>query len=122
MKATRKQEKMVLAIHQVSFHRNGISGAGFHAVLFDSLDEAGVRPIRMVGIVFAERGHCAVLATDRLGEGGVGVVFGENSWRGDQFEPELREAIATHLSLGSTKMGPFGIPSWDTLAKHMPEE
>lgn len=45
--------------------------------------------------------------------------FGENSWRGDHFEDELRDAIKTHKSDGSTRMGLFGIPSPEALMKEV---
>jgi hypothetical protein len=77
---------MDLEIQKVSYHRNGISGAPFHVVLFHDPD-AGP----MVGIIFDSPYHVAVLNTDKLSRGDV--TFGSNSWRGDQYEKSLRQAI-----------------------------
>ncbi|MEZ6129169.1 MAG: hypothetical protein R3C59_10845 [Planctomycetaceae bacterium] len=78
----------IQSIIDTAFHRNGISGAPFHVVLFEDIgDEAS----RKVGIVFDSLSHVAVLDVDLLAEGII--TFGQNSWRGDVFEPELRQHI-----------------------------
>jgi hypothetical protein len=77
---------MTLTIERIEFHRNGICGAPFHAVLFHDA-EAG----RMVGIAFDEPYHVAALNIDKLFLGDI--EFGSNSWRGDRYEPMLRAAI-----------------------------
>lgn len=75
-------------IIDIDFHRNGISGAPFHVILFeDKGDEAS----RKVGIVFQSPQHVAVLDVNKLASGNI--TFGQNSWRGDVFEIELRAAI-----------------------------
>lgn len=75
-------------IIDIDFHRNGISGAPFHVILFeDKGDEAS----RKLGIVFQSSQHVAVLDIAKLAEGNI--AFGQNSWRGDVFELELRAAI-----------------------------
>lgn len=73
----------------IVFHRNGIGGAPFHVVLFD--DNPGPEASRKVGIVFDQAHHCAVLDVARLAAGDI--AFGSNSWRGDAYEPHLRDAI-----------------------------
>jgi len=46
----------------------------------------------MVAILFVDSiGSCAVFDTDLLGQGNV--TFGENSWRGDNYEKELRKVV-----------------------------
>ena len=80
---------MKLHIEQVERHRNGIGGAPFHVLVFRDPDEG-----RMVGIVFEQRYHVAVLHLGKLASGNI--AFGENSWRGDKYEPFLRQAIAGH--------------------------
>jgi hypothetical protein len=75
----------------IARHRNGIDGAPFHVVLFE--DNPGPEAIRKVGIVFDEPRHCAVLDVALLAAGDI--RFGSNSWRGDQYEPHLRDAIRT---------------------------
>ena len=75
-------------IIDIDFHRNGISGAPFHVVLFD---DKGPEASRKVGIVFDSPHHIAVLDVAKLAEGNI--TFGQNSWRGDVFELELRAAV-----------------------------
>lgn len=99
MRKTRK--RLIERILEIDYHRNGISGEPFHAVVFSHIDDAGERR-RMLAFVFPGsgpqqarlNGRVAVVATDRLLSDGV--AFGVNSWRGDQFEPELRKAIEAH--------------------------
>jgi hypothetical protein len=85
--------KEIDEIESIAYHRNGISGVGFHVVAFETPDSNDT----MIAIVFPGRGRVAVLNGDlavrgRRG-GGPEIRMGENSWRGDRFEPELREAI-----------------------------
>lgn len=65
----------------------------------------------MFASVFDARGAVAVVAVEPLSDPAVGVAFGENSWRGDQYEAELRAAIQTHQSDGSVRVGPFSVPT-----------
>jgi hypothetical protein len=78
---------MKLTIHEIAFHRNGICGAPFRVVLFK---DHGPEGSRKVGIVFEQESHCAVLDVGKLAAGDIAF-----RWRGDQFEPALRKAIAT---------------------------
>jgi hypothetical protein len=79
---------------KVDYHRNGIGGNGFYVALFDMKE--GCEEVRkMVGVVFPEAGTVAVFDLKMLAEGNIEFANG-NSWRGDMFEPELREAIAKH--------------------------
>jgi len=82
-----------ISITSIARHRNGVSGDGFHVVLFDYV-MAGVS-LPMVGAVFAEPGHVAILCVDALVEKDIAFAGG-NSWRGDFFEPDLRNAIAQY--------------------------
>jgi hypothetical protein len=83
---------MKLTIHALAAHRNGINGAPFHVVLFE---DTGPEGSRKVGLVFEQAAHVAVLDVEKLAAGNI--RFAENSWRGDQYEPSLRRAIA-HFS------------------------
>lgn len=78
---------MRITIKEVASHRNGCFGEPFHAVRF-AADGA-----QLVGLVFAGEGRVAAidpaLAVDT-------VAFGENSWRGDVYEPALRAAVADY--------------------------
>jgi hypothetical protein len=77
---------MKLLIENIELHRNGISGAPFHVMIFRDPDEG-----RMVGIVFEQAHHVAVFNLDKLAIGNI--AFGVNSWRGDRYEWSLRNAI-----------------------------
>ena len=83
---------MKLNIIAIAHHRNGICGAPFGVVLFE---DSGPEGSRKVGIVFDEPHHCAVLDVARLTAGDI--RFGSNSWRGDNYEPSLREAVRHFL-------------------------
>jgi hypothetical protein len=78
-----------IRVIDTAYHRNGISGAPFHVFLFD---DTGDENTRKVGILFEEPYHCAVLDVGKLAEGSI--AFGLNSYRGDYFEPALRNALA----------------------------
>jgi hypothetical protein len=85
---------MKLKILATAQHRNGISGAPFDVVLFTVSREPGVK----VAVLFDAPYHCAVLDVDKLHAGDV--AFGSNSWRGDHYEPYLRQAIHNHQPKG----------------------
>jgi hypothetical protein len=78
---------MKLKIIEIAGHRNGVAGAHFCVVLFK---ERGADA--KVAVVFDEWSHCAVLDITKLAKGDI--AFGSNSWRGDDYEPYLRDAIA----------------------------
>lgn len=87
---------LIRRIEQVAYHRNGVSGLGFHAIIFiargpaiDSLSDE-----RFLASVFKAKGAVSVISLDRTENNGV--TFGDNSWRGDDFEPELRAAVAAY--------------------------
>jgi hypothetical protein len=81
---------MELELISIAYHRNGVAGVGFHVVTFVDNTHDGTRT-NMVGIVFDGSGRCAVFDRDLLGQGEI--AFGENSWRGDVYERELRGFI-----------------------------
>lgn len=91
--------RLIRKIEQVAYHRNGISGQSFHVVTFRQFEDSVLTPDeqpKMVAIVFEGRGHVAVFNRELLGRGVIDfglVEDGGNSWRGDQFEDELRAAI-----------------------------
>lgn len=78
-----------MKILQIAYHRNGVCGAPFHAVLFT--EGRGKDKSRKMATVFEERGAVAVLDVDLLNANNV--KFGENSWRGDNYEDWLRQEI-----------------------------
>lgn len=65
---------------QVRYHRNGVCGNGFHACSFLYL--RGSATIEMRAVVFSEKGQIAI-TSENIGD----------RWRGDEFEPAIREAI-----------------------------
>lgn len=80
---------MKITFHNVDHHRNGICGAPFDVFLFEDSENPGRRKL---GILFEKAHHCAVLDVGLLTKGDI--AFGSNSWRGDQYEPHLRAALA----------------------------
>lgn len=81
---------MKIQILEVAHHRNGVSGESFYAVRFYPYRKPKER---FLGIVFETPGQCAVIRSDLLET--AGVEFGVNSWRGDDYEPALRAAVAS---------------------------
>ncbi len=91
-------------IVSASFHRNGIGGMGFYAILFDD-EEQG----RMVASLFDEEGYCAVYQIEELTKGNIEFAQG-NSWCGDKYETVLRPALEEFLKeVGTNRLGPFSI-------------
>ena len=82
---------MKLTIVDASFHRNGICGVGFYAVLFDDAEYG-----RMIASLFDEPGYCAVYNVGELAKGNVAFAQG-NSFRGDRYEDELRPLVEKFL-------------------------
>ena len=72
-------EKYIKKVHNIVYHRNGVTGTGFHLVEFQTPGR-----VNMHAAVFPAMGCVAVLQDDEP----------SFTWRGDQFEPELRAAIA----------------------------
>jgi hypothetical protein len=79
---------MKLKTIAIAHHRNGIDGAPFHVVLFKDGGDAGDRKL---AVLFDLAHHCAVLDVAKLAS--ADLAFGSNSWRGDQYEPYLRQVI-----------------------------
>jgi hypothetical protein len=89
-------------IVEASFHRNGIGGVGFYAILFDEAEQG-----RMIATLFDEPGYCAVYNVKELTANNVEFAGG-NSWRGDVFEAALRPALKSYLEReGTNRIGPF---------------
>lgn len=97
---------MKLEITSAAWHRNGISGVGFYAILFRHNENKR----DMVASLFDEPGYCAVYDVALLVSGSV--IFGENSWRGDSYEAALRPLLKVYLNdKGTNQIGPFSVPS-----------
>jgi hypothetical protein len=82
---------MKLSITKIAHHRNGIDGMPFHAVIFRDDTE---RKSAKLGVVFESPRHVAVFDIAKLAD--CDVEFGSNSYRGDRYEPALRQAITDH--------------------------
>jgi hypothetical protein len=80
-----------LKLVSVAYHRNGVCGNGFTVCIFKWKD--GVKNRRMVATLFEEEGSCAVFDLDELNKENIAFAKG-NSWRGDEFEPQLRKMIS----------------------------
>lgn len=75
-------------ILDVAHHRNGVSGSPFYVIRFrDGKQE-------MIGILFDTSRHVAVFDSKLLAENVI--AFAQNSWRGDEYEPFLRDAAAKY--------------------------
>ena len=83
-----------IKIDAVAYHRNGVAGEGFHAVLFRRREGRAYRP--MAAAVFEGKGRVAVFDIGHLAEGTVAPTV--NAWRSDDYEADLREAIETYES------------------------
>lgn len=88
-------------IHEVAYHRNGIAGEGFYAICFSWDDDGTYR--KMLGVVFPDDNdsfgynpranpHTAVFDVNELAVDNIAFARG-NSWRGDRFDHDLRDAI-----------------------------
>jgi hypothetical protein len=71
----------MIIIIKHDYHRNG-NGVGFHSIIFK--DHGRI----LHATLFDEKGYCAVHDPSKLVE--QEVLFGENSFRGDYYEPYLR--------------------------------
>jgi hypothetical protein len=79
---------MKLSIIAADYHRNGVCGAGFYAVIFNDPEQG-----RMIATLFAEPGHCAVYKLSELEKENIAFAGG-NSWRGDRYADALRPKVA----------------------------
>lgn len=94
-----------LKIVDASFHRNGIGGVGFTAILFDDAANG-----RMIAALFDEPGYCAVFKVEELANENIAMAGG-NSWRGDRFEQVLRPLLEKwEADNGTNRLGPFALP------------
>ena len=80
---------MKIKVLSVAHHRNGVHGNSFYVVLFKHDHTA------KVGKVFDTPGNVAGLDVTMIAQNNI--EFGENSWRGDEFESELRKAVNAYL-------------------------
>ena len=85
---------MNLKIKSVQFQRNGISGEPFYAVWFSFKEEE--KEYNLIATVTDTKGGSHVVDPNNPG----------SKWKGDNFEPELRQAIIRdYISNVSDKHG-----------------
>lgn len=102
---------MDLNIQEIAYHRNGVGGLGFYAIRFQWKPDDSTKLENFLATVFDDAGACAVIGLDRIETQGVAFAGG-NSWRGDNFESELRKAIENTSELsGGVRVGPFCVPT-----------
>jgi len=101
-----------MKLKALAYHRNGVNGEGFWAVAFTW--RGGLKkPLDMVATVFESTEHdglevhpctgrLAVLDAILASRGTVSNRF--NGWRGDDFEPQLRQWIAQHQVAEAAKL------------------
>jgi hypothetical protein len=90
---------MNIKILKTDYHRNGVGGEPFKAIIFQHSEDDDDTPKTMVAIRFADdkkKGgfsapRCAVFDLALLYEGVI--EFGQNSWRGDHFATHLDKAL-----------------------------
>ena len=78
---------LIRKVHDVAYHRNGISGVGFFVVDFTARDQGR----RMLGIVFHDRDD----PEDERCYSVINPADIRDKYRGDHFIKELDAAIAT---------------------------
>lgn len=110
---------MKLEIIEASYHRNGVGGVGFTAILFKDLSDK--KQGMMIASLFDgdERGYCSVYSVNELAKGNIAFARG-NSWRGDVYEDALRPLLEKYQEeKGTGQMGPFSIIPPDVLEKEL---
>jgi len=109
-----------ISVKKVTYIRNGIDGAPYHVVLFKTPSCRGL----MVGIVFDEKHHVAVINATLLAEGLIGYEGDDeskhNAYRGDYYEYQLRQACGEYQAGLSAKLGGFIPPSCPAKPKRKP--
>ena len=79
-----------MKIMKADSHRNGVGGEPFNVAI---VEEDGRK---MLVVMFGEQYFTAAFDLDLLKEDVI--EFGDNSWRGDHYDRELREPLAKFIS------------------------
>lgn len=79
-----------LELKKMAYHRNGISGVGFHVAVFVDHNPDEGKAMMMLGILFdnADECYCCVFSLKKLAESNI--AFGDNSFRGDHYVDMMR--------------------------------
>ena len=86
-----------LELKSIEYHRNGISGVGFHVAIFSDHNPYGDgKSYTMLGILFdnVDECYCAVFNLKKLAA--ENITFGDNSYRGDYYEDAMRKWVVAH--------------------------
>lgn len=83
----------MIKIKSAAYHRNGVGGAPFYAVLFTDSEEKGKN---FIASYFEERYTISVYCVEELSKFNIDFANG-NSWRGDIYYDTLREPVEKFL-------------------------
>lgn len=85
-----------LELKKMDYHRNGVSGVGFHVALFVDLTSDNGKPKTMLGVLFDndKECYCCAFGLNKLAKGDI--EFGSNSFRGDYYEDAMRKWAADY--------------------------
>lgn len=80
------KETAMLKVQEIAYHRNGVTGEGFHVVTFKD------GKTDLIGIVFDSVNPDDFCATGRVAVLNT-ILLGQQPYRGDEYAPFLIEAI-----------------------------
>jgi hypothetical protein len=84
---------MAIEIREVAYHRNGIAGLPFWAVLFNDTDEG---MFNQLATIDEDGKDCRVINMGIALFGRIGQDKGMNTWRGDYYLQKIKEAMQEH--------------------------
>ncbi len=106
-----------ITVQEVAYHRNGVCGVGFYVIRFKWANDGERKQRNMVATYFDhdappatdclgefQNPRCAVLDIDETAKGNIAFARG-NSWRGDNFAPELHAAIKRYEAERNLELG-----------------
>ena len=80
-----------IKVNKKSYHRNGVSGEGFHVALFSDEEQPDTN---FIGIQFSDDDGLIRTAVLDIEKAAKGIIeFGLNSWRGDNYHCELKKSF-----------------------------
>jgi len=83
---------MTIEIRDVAYHRNGVAGLPFYVVLFNDTDEG---MFNQVATIDEDGEDCRVINAGLITNSGhIGQQIGMNTWRGDRYLSQIRDAMA----------------------------
>ena len=79
-------DELDINITAIQSHRNGISGNSFYSVFFSSIEDG--KNHDLIAVITSGSGNCFVVSKNDPNA----------CWRGDVFEPALKEAVSKWVS------------------------